>query len=154
MTYDSQGGSTVTDGDTTTTTGGSITTLPTDPTRTGYTFTGWYTEASGGIQITACSAAHGQPADFTLYAPVDRKQRYDSHGGGNGDRWRTTTAHLRIDNHTAKPIPTQMATGYMLLRWYTDGHGVLDGARSLAGTALNQTSDFTLYRLNGHNALF
>ena len=41
--YDSQGGSAVTDGDATTTTGGAIATLPTDPTRTGYTFNGWFT---------------------------------------------------------------------------------------------------------------
>jgi len=67
ITYDSQGGSTVTDGDATTTTGGSITTLPTDPTRTGYTFTGWYTATSGGTQITA-GDDHGQSANFTLYA--------------------------------------------------------------------------------------
>ena len=67
VTYDSQGGSTVTDGDATTTTSGSITTLPTDPTRAGYTFTGWYTATSGGSEITA-GANHNQTADFTLYA--------------------------------------------------------------------------------------
>ena len=67
ITYDSQDGSDVTDGDATTTAGGSITTLPTDPTRTGYTFNGWYTATSGGTQITA-GTAHNQTADFTLYA--------------------------------------------------------------------------------------
>ena len=67
ITYDSQGGSAIADGDTTTTNGATITTLPTDPTRAGYTFAGWYTASSGGTQITT-SAPHGQISDFTLYA--------------------------------------------------------------------------------------
>ena len=67
ITYDSQGGSTVSDGDATTSTGGTISALPTDPTRDGYTFAGWFTAASDGTQITAGSD-HNQTADFTLYA--------------------------------------------------------------------------------------
>ncbi len=67
ITYDSQGGSAVSDGDATTTSGGSISVLPTDPTRDGYTFAGWFTAASDGTQITA-GTAHNQTADFTLYA--------------------------------------------------------------------------------------
>ena len=67
ITYDSQGGNAISDGDTTTTTGGTISTLPTDPNQTGYTFTGWYTASSGGTQITT-NTAHNQTADFTLYA--------------------------------------------------------------------------------------
>ena len=45
ITYDSQGGSAVSDGDATTTTGGTITALPTEPSRDGYTFAGWFTAA-------------------------------------------------------------------------------------------------------------
>jgi len=67
ITYDSQNGSDVTDGDATTDACGTIDALPTDPTRTGYTFNGWYTAASDGTQITA-GDDHGQDADFTLYA--------------------------------------------------------------------------------------
>ena len=67
ITYDTQGGPDVTDGDATTTTGGTINALPSDPTRDGYTFTGWYTATSGGTEITT-EAAHNQTADFTLYA--------------------------------------------------------------------------------------
>ena len=67
ITYDSQGGTAVSDGDAATTFGGAIGTLPTAPTRDGYTFVGWFTSASGGSEITT-SAAHNQTADFTLYA--------------------------------------------------------------------------------------
>ena len=81
--YDSQGGSSVTDGDATTTTGGAIATLPTDPTRTGYTFNGWFTATSDGTEITA-GDAHGQDADFTLYAQWQINTvtlAYDPQGG-------------------------------------------------------------------------
>ena len=67
ITYDSQGGSAVSDGDATTTRGGTIDVLPSDPTRDGYTFAGWFTAASGGTEITS-DAAHNQTADFTVYA--------------------------------------------------------------------------------------
>ena len=67
ITYDSQGGSAVSDGDAATTVGGVITALPTDPARDGCTFNGWFTAASDGTEITT-GAAHNQTADFTLYA--------------------------------------------------------------------------------------
>ncbi len=47
-------------------TNGSVT-LPT-PTRTGYTFNGWYTAASGGTKIGNGGAAYTPTGDVTLYA--------------------------------------------------------------------------------------
>ena len=67
ITYDSQGGSAVSGGDATTTVGGTISALPSDPDRDGYTFAGWFTAASSGTEITT-NAVHNQTADFTLYA--------------------------------------------------------------------------------------
>lgn len=67
ITYDSQGGSAVSDGDATTTVGGTVAALPTEPTRDGYAFAGWFTAATSGTEITT-GAAHTQTADFTLYA--------------------------------------------------------------------------------------
>jgi len=67
ITYDSQGGSTVSGGDATTTVGGTISALPADPTRDGFTFAGWFTAAISGTEITT-NAVHNQTADFTLYA--------------------------------------------------------------------------------------
>lgn len=48
------------------TSGGSVT-LPT-PTRTGHTFLGWYTAASGGTKIGAGGASYKPSANITLYA--------------------------------------------------------------------------------------
>jgi titin len=65
VTYNSQSGSSITAGSTST--GGSIAVSPGTPTRTGYTFAGWFVATSGGSAITF-PYAHGQTANFTLYA--------------------------------------------------------------------------------------
>ena len=65
VTYDSQGGSAISNGSTTV--GGSISASPGTPTRTGYTFNGWFVASSGGSQIVF-PYTHGQTANFTLYA--------------------------------------------------------------------------------------
>ncbi|MBU6183110.1 MAG: InlB B-repeat-containing protein, partial [Verrucomicrobia bacterium] len=64
VTYDTQGGSSVTG--TTTTTGGTVST-PTTPTRAGFTFNGWFTASSGGSALSF-PYTHGETANFTLYA--------------------------------------------------------------------------------------
>ena len=65
VTYDSQSGSAISSGSTTT--GGSISSSPGTPTRSGYTFNGWFAAASGGSAISF-AYVHGQTANFTLYA--------------------------------------------------------------------------------------
>ena len=65
VTYDSQSGSAISSGSTTT--GGSIASSPGTPTRSGYSFNGWFTATSGGSAISF-PYAHGQTANFTLYA--------------------------------------------------------------------------------------
>lgn len=51
----------------TTQTDAQISAEPAAPTRTGYSFAGWFTGANGGSRITF-PYAHGQTSDFTLYA--------------------------------------------------------------------------------------
>lgn len=65
VTHDTQGGTNIAPGSTTT--GTSISTSPGTPTREGYTFAGWFTSASGGTAISF-PYAHGQTAAFTLFA--------------------------------------------------------------------------------------
>jgi uncharacterized repeat protein (TIGR02543 family) len=65
VTYDSQGGSAIADG--ATTTGASIAASPGTPTRAGYTFNGWFAASTGGTALTF-PYAHGRTANFTIYA--------------------------------------------------------------------------------------
>jgi len=64
VTTDEQGGTAI--GNTSTTSGASMSS-PGTPTRTGYDFDGWFVASTGGSAITF-PYAHGQTADFTLYA--------------------------------------------------------------------------------------
>jgi len=69
VTYNSNGGSVVTDGSTTTAT--TLSSAPTNPTRTGWTFAGWYAaEDLTGTQVSF-PYTHDQTANFTLYAKWD-----------------------------------------------------------------------------------
>ena len=63
--YDTQGGSAVTSGSTTT--GSGIFISPGTPTRSGYSFNGWFAGSTGGSAL-AFPYAHGETAGFTLYA--------------------------------------------------------------------------------------
>jgi len=64
ITYDSQGGTSISNGSTTT--GGNVAD-PGNPTQAGFTFNGWFVASSGGSAITF-PFTHGQTANFTLYA--------------------------------------------------------------------------------------
>ena len=141
ITYDTHGGNTVSDGDTSTTTGATISALPTDPTRTGYTFNGWYTAASGGTQITT-SSPHAQTADFTLHAQWNANTltiSYDSHSGStvsDGDTSTTTGG-------TISALPTNPTrTGYTFNGWYTAASG---GTQITTSSPHGQTANFTLH---------
>jgi len=64
VTFDSQGGSAVA-AKTSIASGGTVGTLPTAPTKTGYTFNGWFTAATGGTAFAATTAV---TASITVYA--------------------------------------------------------------------------------------
>ncbi len=64
VTYDLQGGTGISNG--TTTTGADVAN-PGDPTRSSFTFNGWFTASTGGSAISF-PYTHGQIANFTLFA--------------------------------------------------------------------------------------
>jgi uncharacterized repeat protein (TIGR02543 family) len=134
-----------------------IETLPV-PARTGYTFTGWYTQASGGVQYTDGTAVM---ADITLYARwtiISSTVTFNVNGGnalGTGQETRAVNYGAAIG---ALPAPAR--TGYTFSGWYTQASGGVQYTDALIITA-----DITLYahwtiisytvtfNVNGGNAL-
>lgn len=123
--------------------------LPT-PTRTGYTFKGWYTSAEGDIKITADDTVLNS-ANHTLYAQWDAKLVLIKLNG-NGGRL--------VDKNTGKPT-TAISTnrsygstygnftensairdGYSFAGWYTEAEG---GTQVTSATVISNPEEHSLY---------
>jgi uncharacterized repeat protein (TIGR02543 family) len=137
VTYDSQLGSAITAGSTTT--GGSISASPGTPSRTGYEFTGWFTASTGGTQISF-PYAHGQTSSFTLYAQWSANAltvTYDSQLGT------AITAGSTFTGGSILASPgTPSRTGYEFAGWSTASIG---GTQISFPFAHGQTASFTLF---------
>jgi Listeria-Bacteroides repeat domain (List_Bact_rpt)/Fibronectin type III domain/Lectin C-type domain len=90
VTFDTQGGSAISAGSTIV--GGSIASSPGVPTRTYFSFLGWFAASSGGTAITF-PYVHGRSSDFALYAQWSdtRKTQSISLTGETLDKGATTT---------------------------------------------------------------
>lgn len=62
-------------------------TLPSNPTRSGYTFDGWYTQPSGGIKVTSLNATR----NTVLYARWKSNADHEHNFGGNYFKYTTCT---------------------------------------------------------------
>ena len=78
VTFNSNGGSAVSS--ITKNNGDTIGTLPTS-TRTGYTFNGWYTSASGGTKISSATKVTGNVTYYAQWTAVKYTATFNSNGG-------------------------------------------------------------------------
>ena len=133
VTFDSNGGSTVASK---TADYNTAITAPTSPTRTGYTFAGWYTLVTGGVKIDF--ATFKVTANITLYAHWTINTytvTFDSNGG-------SAVASKTADYNTAITAPTSPTrTGYTFAGWYTLATG---GVKTDFAT-FKVTANITLY---------
>lgn len=117
VTYDEQGGSAVADDSFTA--GGSVT-LPSAPTRTGFTFSGWYTAASGGNLVQGPSYSPGVTAPVSLFArwqPLSYTVTYNTHGGSS-----VANGTYATGNTISLPAaPTR--SGFTFAGWFTSSTG-------------------------------
>ena len=118
--------------------GGSYGTLPT-PTRSGYSFTGWYTAKSGGTKVdgeTKVSSA----SNHTLYAQWSAGKvtvSFDANGGS------VSSTSIQVTYGSSYgTLPTPSRSGYNFTGWYTAKSG---GTKVDGSTKVSNTSNHTLY---------
>jgi uncharacterized repeat protein (TIGR02543 family) len=129
ITYDGQGATTAASGGSTTYTAATaISTIPTTaPLRSGYTFSGWFTAATGGTQVTNGSYTPASPyGAITIYARwtalTNNAITFDGQGAttaaSGGSTTYTTAAAI-----AAIPTTSPLRTGYNFGGWYTAATG-------------------------------
>jgi len=133
VSFDSQGGSAVASQ---TIEAGGLVSQPSAPTRSGYSFGGWYREA--GCTTPWTFASDTVTAARTLYAKWSvstHRVTFDSQGG-------SPAAYQDIDiGAMVGTIPVPYRAGYVFLGWFTQAAGA--GVRVLATTV--PTADMTAY---------
>lgn len=113
-------------------------TLPT-PTRTGYTFSGWYTKKSGGTKKTKSSKVTTAKA-HTLYAHWTAKKykvTFNANGGTTKTKSKTVTYGSAYGT-----LPTPTRTNYTFSGWYTTKTG---GTKKTKTTKVSTAKAHTLY---------
>lgn len=108
------------------------------PTKTGYTFNGWYTASSGGTQVAPSTKATSA-SDHTLYAQWTANS-YTLTFNANGGSVSTTSKSIKYgDAYGSLPTPTR--DYYTFDGWYTSATG---GSKAGTSTTMG-AGNTTLY---------
>lgn len=117
ITYDSEGGS-VSPGVQKANSGTSVT-LPSPGTKTGYTFAGWYTAASGGTLVGQAGSSYTVTSSKTLYAQwtaANASLSYNANGGSGAPATQTATCTgSSVSMTVSGGEPSR--SGYSFLGW-------------------------------------
>ena len=116
--------------------GAKLGTLPV-ATQTGYDFVGWFTEKSGGTQVTANTIV---TKNVTYYAHWKAKTFTVSFNPTNGSVNPKSKTVQYNRPYGALPVATQ--TGYNFLGWFTERSG---GTQVTDTTKMTRTADHTLF---------
>ena len=148
VTFNANGGNTPSTSSKNVTYGSTYGTLPTIS-RTGYSFKGWYTTASGGTQITASTTVTITGAQ-TLYAQwtaITYKIAYNANGGSG-----TTMSNSTHTYDTPKTLSknTYTKNGYNFIGWNTNKNattGLYADQQSVTNLSSTNNATITLYAI-------
>ena len=108
--------------------------------RTGYTFAGWFTAASGGTQVTTATIV-STASNHTLYAQWTANT-YTVTFDANGGTHRLPTSKVVTFGSAYGTLATTSRTGYTFAGWFTAASG---GTQVTAATIVSTASNHTLY---------
>lgn len=138
VTYDANGGS-VSPTSATVNAGSSVT-LPT-PSRSGYTFNGWYTAPSGGSFVGNAGSSYTPSSSVTIYAQWTVVQ-YTVTWNANGGTVSPTSNTVNAGSSVTAPTPTR--SGFTFIAWRDTPSG--DFTYSVnAGASFTPPSSITMY---------
>jgi uncharacterized repeat protein (TIGR02543 family) len=139
VTFDAQGGSTAVPASKSVTYASTYGALATTS-RTGYTFNGWFTAASGGTQVTSATPVT-ITANQTLFAQWTANTytvTFDAQGGSAA----VPATKVVTFGTTYGTLATTSRSGYTFLGWFTAPTG---GTQVSTGSTVGTASDHTLY---------
>ena len=111
--------------------------LPT-PTRTGYTFAGWYTQATGGDAVTSSTVMGADDVTIHAHWTINNYTLTYNVNGGNA----LSPDHKSVTYNTAYgELPTPTRTGYTFAGWYT----LIVGGTTVSNSTVMGADDVTIY---------
>ena len=113
-------------------------TLPT-PTRSGYTFNGWYTSSTGVTKITHGSTITGNTTVYAQWTPIPTYTLHYNANGGSGVPSDQTQYETEFTVSTAVPVKF----GYTFNGWSTRNSATY--TNYVPGEKINLTENTTLY---------
>ena len=149
-------------------------TLPTGPSKSGYSFAGWYTSSSGGTRVGGSGSSYTPSSSTSLYAQYTADNTYtityNANGGSGAPGTQSATKGATIT--LSSTIPTKASetisvncqvsfdynggsgntsslnnenvTAYTFKEWYTNASGT-GGTAYLPGASYTGSSSITLY---------
>jgi uncharacterized repeat protein (TIGR02543 family) len=125
------------------------------PTRTGYTFGGWYTEAGGGgslVQATSTVTVRPTQTLFAKWTANTYTVTFDYQGATGGD---TTPSKIVTFGATYGTLPTPTKTGHTFGGWTTlPNAGAIVGASSTVTTTANGQTLYARWTANSYTVTF
>lgn len=109
------------------------------PTRTGYTFSGWYTASSGGTQVTE-NTIYNIAGNSTIYAHWTANT-YTVYFNANGGTVSTSSKTVSYDSQYGT-LPTPTRSGYRFDGWFTASSG---GSQVTSSSTYTTVGNSTLY---------
>jgi uncharacterized repeat protein (TIGR02543 family) len=114
--------------------------MPSGPTKSGYTFGGWYTLTGGsGTQFTATTTVSGDITVYAKWTVIQHTVTFNADGGSPATQTRTVNSGASVGSFNMPSEPGK--SGYIFSGWYTLTGG--GGTQFIATTIV--TGNITVY---------